>query len=128
MSPPHPSWQLFIVSLPTSSATLRMRVWRAVKALGCAALRDGVYLAPLGETDTALRELSDEVNREGGSAWLLPVQAQSLEDDAQFKAMFDRSADYAEWLKALDDVRRKLQSTAAQDLNRAMRKLRRDYD
>ncbi|QYY29970.1 hypothetical protein K2O51_07595 [Cupriavidus pinatubonensis] len=40
------SWTLLIVSLPTSSATARMRIWRAVRALGCAALRDGAYLLP----------------------------------------------------------------------------------
>lgn len=41
MTAPHDSWLLLIVSLPTAGATTRMRVWRAVKTLGCAALRDG---------------------------------------------------------------------------------------
>jgi len=34
------------MSLPTENATIRMRVWRAVKASGAAVLRDGVYLLP----------------------------------------------------------------------------------
>ena len=40
------SWVLPIVSLPTSSATARIRIWRTLKALGCMALRDGAYLLP----------------------------------------------------------------------------------
>mgnify|MGYP002682313234 CR=1 FL=1 len=41
-----PDWLLLIVSLPTSSATARMRIWRALKALGCVALRDGAFRNP----------------------------------------------------------------------------------
>ena len=37
------SWLIFIVSLPTRNSAGRMRVWRALKALGCSVLRDGVY-------------------------------------------------------------------------------------
>ena len=44
MDTPHASsWLLLIVSLPTGGATTRMRIWRRLKALGCAALRDGAY-------------------------------------------------------------------------------------
>ncbi len=34
------------MSLPAENTTIRMRVWRAVKASGAAVLRDGVYLLP----------------------------------------------------------------------------------
>ena len=34
-------WLLLVASLPTSGATPRMRLWRAIKSLGCASLRDG---------------------------------------------------------------------------------------
>ena len=55
------SWLLLILSLPTQSATALMRIWRALKAQGCAALRDGAYLLPAGaEHETALRELAEE--------------------------------------------------------------------
>ena len=39
-------WRLLVISLPSNRATPRMRVWRALKALGAAVLRDGVYLLP----------------------------------------------------------------------------------
>lgn len=32
---------LLIVGPPTSGAAARMRIWRAIKTLGCVALRDG---------------------------------------------------------------------------------------
>ena len=44
-----PRWLLLVVSLPTPSATARMRVWRGLKSLGCMALRDGAYLLPAGD-------------------------------------------------------------------------------
>ena len=68
-------WLLLVVSLPTEGATARMRIWRALKAQGCMALRDGAYLLPGGEQrERALRELADECIREGGSAWLMAVR------------------------------------------------------
>lgn len=38
------SFLALFISLPTKASTGRMRAWRSVKALGCATLRDGVYL------------------------------------------------------------------------------------
>ena len=40
------SWLILIISLPTHNSTEHMRIWRALKALGCGVLRDGVYLLP----------------------------------------------------------------------------------
>ena len=96
-----PAWLLLVVSLPTESATARMRIWRALKALGCMALRDGAYLLPAGaERDPSLRELADECTREGGNAWLMAVQPRSAAEDSAYRQLFDRSADYAELRKS----------------------------
>jgi hypothetical protein len=55
------SWLLLVVSLPTSSATARMRIWRNLKSLGCEALRDGAYLMPgVGGCEGALQDLAEE--------------------------------------------------------------------
>ena len=63
------SWLALVVSLPSPSATACMRIWRAVKALGCVALRDGVYLLH-AQTEQAsqLQALADEARQEGGQA------------------------------------------------------------
>ena len=125
----NPSWLLLIVSLPTSSATGRMRIWRALKALGCMALRDGAYLLPTrAEHEQALQELADECIREGGSAWLMAVQPRSVDEVATYRQLFDRSEDYAELRKAWKEANRGLVSLAAPELARLQRKVQREFD
>jgi len=86
---PVPSWLLLIITLPTPSATARMRVWRALKALGCMALRDGAYLLPHGDgREEALLEMADEALREGGHAWLLQVQAATPAEQAALATLY----------------------------------------
>ncbi|MDL1863451.1 chromate resistance protein [Betaproteobacteria bacterium PRO7] len=124
-----PSWLLFIVSLPTSSATARMRIWRALKSLGCAALRDGAYLVPGNEArERALRELGEDCAREGGVSWLMAVVARSAEEDRSYRGLFDRSDEYAELRRSWKEANRGLQALALPDLARLQRKLQRDYE
>ena len=129
MSAPSLSWLLLIVSLPTSSATARMRIWRALKALGCMALRDGAYLLPANaEHEQALQELADECTGEGGNAWLMAVQPRSADEAATYRHLFDRSDDYAELRKSWKEANRGLTSLAAPELARLQRKLQREFD
>ena len=129
MNSSHTQWPLLVLSLPTHSATARMRIWRALKALGCGALRDGVYLLPPGESHRQqLRDLSEETVREGGTASLLTVLAQSDAESQAFRALFDRSPDYAEFVTALSSARKALSEATPQEINRVLRKLRREYE
>lgn len=122
-------WLLLVVSLPTVGATARMRVWRALKALGCGALRDGAYLLPqVAECERRLRDLADETVREGGSAWLLTVLAQTHAESGAYRTLFDRAADYAELVAGVKRARATLGDCAPPEVNRMLRKLRRDYD
>ncbi|MCF1442040.1 chromate resistance protein ChrB domain-containing protein [Ralstonia nicotianae] len=123
------SWLLLIVSLPTASATARMRVWRALKTLGCAALRDGAYLLPAhAEQAPQLRELADEAIQENGQAWLLRVHAQEPDETKAYQALFDRSIDYTDWLAELSEARKTLPELAAAELNRLHRRHARAYE
>ena len=123
------SWLLLVVSLPTSSATGRMRIWRALKALGCAALRDGAYLQPSTPAHAqALQDLSDECAREGGSAWLMAVLPRSEDDADAYRQLFDRSGDYAALRKLWKDASRGIATLAAPELARLHRKLQREFD
>lgn len=129
MDAPNPSWLLLIVSLPTSSATARMRIWRSLKALGCAALRDGAHLMPARpEHEQALQRLADECIGEGGSAWLMAIQARSADESETYRQLFDRSADYAELRKAWQAANRGLRALGAPELARLQRKLQREFD
>jgi hypothetical protein len=122
-------WLLLVVSLPTASATARMRIWRAMKALGCVALRDGAYLLPGGdEHAAALQDLAVECTREGGQAWSLAVQARSAREAASFRELFDRSEDYAELRRSWREANRLLTSLSPAELARLQRKLQREVD
>jgi len=122
-------WLLLVVTLPTSSATARMRIWRALKALGCGALRDGVYLLP--DTDALrpqLAGLGDETIREGGTAWLLQAGPVDVEDDQRYRSLFDRRQEYADFTALLADTGAAIPASTPQDVNKQLRKLRREYD
>jgi len=123
------AWLLLVVSLPTASATARMRVWRALKALGCMALRDGAYLLPAGEgREDALREIADDCTREGGVAWLMGAQPRSADDESSWRALFDRGADYAELRKTWKEANRGLADAGLPELTRLQRRSQRDFD
>src|SRR6185369_5801442 len=123
------NWLLLVISLPTSSATGRMRIWRALKALGCVALRDGAYLQPAGPGRAeALRELGDECEREGGSAWLMTVTPDSTDDDAAYRQLFDRSEQYAELRSSWRRENRGLRSLSMTELTRLKRRLEKEFD
>lgn len=122
-------WLLLIISLPGNSATARMRIWRALKALGCAAIRDGAYLLPRRPSlQQKLRELADETLREGGSTWLLAVDPDALEEAEAYPALFNRDAEYSGLISALGQARASLSTLTSQEINRSIRKLRREYE
>ena len=116
-------WSILLVALPTQPNAVRLRVWRALKALGCAALRDGAYLLPATQAP-ALDRLADEARQHGGSATVLALAARDSAQQADWLALFDRSAAYAAWhttttalladapLLAEADARRRLRAVA----------------
>lgn len=129
MNVPSPSWLLLIASLPTSGATPRMRLWRGIKALGCAPLRDGAYLLPNdAEHAAALAELAEQTNTEGGQAWVVDVAPRSAEDGAAFLTLFDRSVEYAEFTDRLRQARKALASRPAADIAKSVKRLRKEFD
>jgi hypothetical protein len=125
----NPSWLLLIISLPTHHATARMRVWRALKALGCGVLRDGVYLLPnqSGFRQT-LRVQAEEVVAGGGSAHVLVLDSESQDQQQAFEALFDRSADYAKLAEAIRQTAGELQSEEPARLQRRVNRLRKDFE
>lgn len=90
------SWLILIVSLPTQNAAGRMRVWRTLKALGCAVLRDGVYLLPQrAEFRQTLQLQAEDVIAGGGNAHVLSLNSEDPAQQTLFEGLFDRSSDYA---------------------------------
>lgn len=125
----HASWRLLVISLPSNRATPRMRVWRALKALGAAVLRDGVYLLPENQpTLAAFTQQAQEVVRSGGMAQVLRVEVPDAEQDRQFRALFDRAGDYARIMQLARKLKSGLGPRRRKATVRSMNKLRRDYE
>lgn len=123
------AWLLLIVTLPTQAATVRMRVWRALKASGCAALRDGAYLLPDGpDREALLRGLGAECEQEGGSAWLMHVQAATSDEAAAFHQLFDRHEEFDEQRRAWKDASKTLRSQDPPEIARLHRRLQREFE
>jgi hypothetical protein len=96
-------WAVLILTLPTQPNAVRLRIWRALKTLGCASLRDGAYLLP--EAQAALFEpLAAEAREHGGSATVLDLAPRTDAQRAELLALFDRSEAYAQWRAEVDAV------------------------
>lgn len=119
------NWLTLILALPSDNATARTRLWRALKALGAASLRDGVWLLPQRpELASALAAQVREAGEAGGQAWLLQV-AGVAEYEAQFVTLFDRTAEYA----GIDATLRELAAqTDDASLRRGLRQARKHLD
>jgi hypothetical protein len=87
---------ILIATLPARPSAVRLRIWRALKSLGCAALRDGAYLLPLSHAD-ALEGLAREVVQHGGHASVLSLAPRHDAQRADLLAMFDRGPLFSEW-------------------------------
>ena len=113
-------WTVLFLTLPTQPTAVRVRIWRALKALGSPTLRDGAYLLPQ-EHRAKFLPLADEVREHGGSALVLALSAT---DDAQrdeLQALFDRREVYAQWRAGLDDWLASLQGLPESDARRRLR-------
>ncbi len=113
-------WTLLITTLPTQPNAVRLRVWRSLKQLGCAALRDGAYLLPQAQ-GAAFEPLADEVRAHGGSASVLSLAARSPEQQQELLALFDRSAAYADWRETANVLKHDLPQLAEPEARKRWR-------
>ena len=100
------AWLLLVTNLPGHNPTLRMRIWRAMKAAGTGLLRDGAYLLPQSDSSReVLEEQAAEIKAASGLAHLLSFDAESPQQNTELIALFDRSAEYAEAIQRLDELK-----------------------
>jgi hypothetical protein len=106
-------WLVLVTTLPTGHAAMRMRVWREIRVLGAAILRDGVYLLPnRDELAAGLARLAQSVQEAEGAAHVMTVAAQGDQQQA-WRELFDRSDEYGELLKRVTGLRRQLGAARA---------------
>src|SRR5689334_657009 len=96
-------WVALVLRLPTRSAAGRMRVWRALKGLGAASLRDGVYLLPFSDTtEQAFLQIAEDVQSASGSAHVVELVCRSDAQSKELISLFDRTDDYGQLLRFLN--------------------------
>lgn len=102
-------WLLLVTNLPGRNQTLRMRIWRALKAAGAGLLRDGVYVLPdTPDSQGVFEERAGEIRAVAGSVHILHFDANSAEQQKALIALFDRTAGYQELIARLEAWRKKL--------------------
>jgi hypothetical protein len=102
---PAEHWLAFVATLPTEDPAARMRILRTLEALGCAVIREGVFLLP--DTPSArqsLTRLTDHIARIHGSALLLSVNSLDGEQARRFLGLFDRTHKYEELIKTVGSL------------------------
>jgi len=124
-----PAWLLLILTLQGQQQAVRMRVWRALKSLGTAVLRDGVYLLPnRPEFVEALHEQADEVDASAGSAQIFEVSARDDEQESEFRQLFDRTPEYEKLMLDIRGARKEIGDLERAALSARLMRLRRDYE
>lgn len=94
---PAPAWLVLMVSLPPHPSSLRVRVWRKLRALGAVALKKAVSILPsTAENLEQFQWLSQEVQKDGGEVTLLKVDRIENMSHAEIVRRFQeaRSEDY----------------------------------
>jgi len=78
MTPQAPAWLLLITNLPGRNATVRMRMWRALKSAGAGMMRDGAYVLPNSDRSRQVfDEQSVEIKEAGGLGHIVTFEATS---------------------------------------------------
>jgi hypothetical protein len=93
------AWLVLMVSLPPHPSSLRVRVWRKLRALGAVALKKSVYLLPFTpENLEHFQWLTQEVQKARGDATLLKVDQIETMTRAEVIRRFQeaREQDYRE--------------------------------
>jgi hypothetical protein len=95
-----PKWLLFVSQLPASPSSLRVMVWRRMRASGALGLQNGVWVFPhRQEHERFLQELLKSVENQQGKGQIFIAQALGETIDEQIIARFraERNQEYAEF-------------------------------
>ena len=92
-------WALFVWRLPMGSSTPRVTLWRLLRRLGAATLTPGAALLPWREDLVEqLDWLAQEVDEQGGDAWVMRVSELSEAEEQSIVAEVnrERQGEYAD--------------------------------
>ena len=104
-------WVLFMPTLPAKPASVRVKIWRRLQAIGAIGLRGSVYALPNREECVEVFEwVSRELRELGGQASICEGRFldESTDDDIERRFIDARNADYTEVADAAKQLVKKL--------------------
>lgn len=120
-------WILLVASVPGPTKAARMRLWRAVRASGAGALRDGVYVLP--NTQEARHQFEGqavEVIASGGSAEVVVFAGRDPDQTRRLLGLFDRGPDHVRLIERAQAVRGCIGHETDSEVRRRLSALRRE--
>ena len=96
---PSVGWILLSSRLPREPSRLRLAIWRRLKRLGAVLIHDAVWVLPAdAKTREAFEWLAEEIEEQGGTAWVWEAAGLSVEQDRRAVERFRTEAEarYAE--------------------------------
>src|SRR5215468_10511077 len=94
-----PQWLVLAWRLPSGPSTPRVTVWRSLRRLGAAVLTPGAAILPYrDDLQEQLDWLAQEIEEQGGDAWVLPVTELSQVEERKVRDEMraDRQQEYDE--------------------------------
>jgi ChrB-like protein len=109
------AWLVLVWRLPTGeSSANRVSVWRALRSLGAVGLTPGAAVLPFSEDSVEQFDwLAQEVEDQGGDAWVLPVAHMSGLEERRIRDRMraDRQVEYEDLRKEAADFLRSQRQT-----------------
>ena len=87
-------WILLSSRLPREPSRLRLAIWRRLKRLGAVLIHDAVWMLPAdAKTREAFEWLAEEIEEQGGTAWVWEAAGISPAQERETVELFRREAD-----------------------------------
>ena len=96
------NWLLFLSQLPANPSSLRVNVWRKLRAAGALGLQNGVWLLPENPDQSKfLTDLLEAIQSQGASGQIFTVtpKDETIEQDIITRFRSDRDEEYTEFLE-----------------------------
>lgn len=110
------NWLLFISQLPAHPSSLRVNVWRKLRAAGACSLQNGIWVLPnQPEQVKFLEDLLSMIQSQGASGQIFSISpfSQEVEEDILSRISTDREEEYAEFIERSQEFLAEIEKESA---------------
>jgi hypothetical protein len=111
-------WLLFLSQLPTQPSSLRVMVWRKMRAAGALGLQNGVWMLPeRPEPVKFLEDLLASIQHQGASGQIFKVSplTEAVEQEILARFRSERDEEYAEFCERCQGLLEELEKETAKE-------------